>query len=497
MGELMTNFIGSKSLEIDLIASVAELTPAIVLMVSQDHRVVYMNNFSEVIFGITEPIATPMNLFEIFSLVDMRCPVNSDYFLDRKNLNKKIDSIQWRVLVVEGSDYIVITGYDELSQSMGISGSGFEQIIDHTPGSIYWKDTEGRYLGCNRFMVNTAGLNSRDDIVGKTDHDLWPDNASRIRENDLSVINSGEPVWLEEKVSLDNKSPMYFASSKIPLRDDANRIIGIIANSIDITKLKNTEQALLQEKRKVEESNRVKQDFIENMEHDIRTPLNGILGVANILLDQDDLDEEKREMFTDILICSKELLGYFDRILDFSRLENGLVPVVDEPFSIRKMTESLVSIHKVAVNQKPLDLYADIESKVPEILLGDPYRIQRILLNLIGNAVKFTPQGRVDVSVSYIAGKEDVRSGILKLVVKDTGIGISKDRQRGIYEKFTRGTPSNQGIFKGQGLGLRIVKQFVSELDGDIYLSSEINKGSEFDIYLPVKTSLKKGVSHD
>ena len=156
-----------------------------------------------------------------------------------------------------------------------------------------------------------------------------------------------------------------------------------------------------------------------------------------------------------------------------------------------------MSIHKVAVNQKPLDLYADIESKVPEILLGDPYRIQRILLNLIGNAVKFTPQGRVDVSVSYIAGKEDVRSGILKLVVKDTGIGISKDRQRGIYEKFTRGTPSNQGIFKGQGLGLRIVKQFVSELDGDIYLSSEINKGSEFDIYLPVKTSLKKGVSHD
>lgn len=487
----------SKCFEVDVIAPVAELTQAIVLVVNASQQVIYMNSFSKSIFGISEDTRLPINLFETFSLVDMRCPVGSSYFLDKKKLVKKIDSVQWKVSLIDESENIIITGHDEAHQSMGISGSGFEQIIDHTPGSIYWKDTDGRYLGCNRFMVKTAGLNSRDEIIGKTDYELWPGNAKKIRDNDLSVIDSGEPLWLEEKVDLENKAPMYFASSKIPLRDEANRIIGIIANSIDITKLKNTEHDLLIEKRKVEESNRVKQDFLENMEHDIRTPLNGILGVANLLLDQENCDEEKREMFSDILICSKELLGYFDRILDFSRLENGLVPVVDEPFSIRKMTESLINIHKVAVNQKALKLNANIEPKVPEILLGDPYRIQRILLNLIGNAVKFTSQGRVDVFVSFLPSELDLRSGILKLVIKDTGIGISKDRQRGIYEKFTRGTPSNQGVFKGQGLGLRIVKQFVSELEGDIYLSSEINRGSEFDIYLPIKTSLKKEASND
>ena len=255
---------------------------------------------------------------------------------------------------------------------------------------------------------------------------------------------------------------MYFASSKIPLRDDKNKIIGVIANSIDITKLKNTENALVLEKRKVEESNRVKQDFIENIEHDIRTPLNGIFGAAHILLDQ-EMDSEKKGLLSDVLLCSKELLGYFEGILDFSRLESGLVPVVDEPFSIRKMSLSIINIHEIAAKQKKLDLFFDVESNVPEVLFGDPYRIQRIILNLIGNSVKFTIKGRIDLCVSFVGGKSSTRSGILKVVVRDTGIGISKASQRSIYERFTRGTPSNKGIYKGHGLGLRIVKQFVSE----------------------------------
>jgi len=362
------------------------------------------------------------------------------------------------------------------------------QIIDGTPGSVYWKDKNGRYLGCNLFMVKTAGLQSKDDIIDKTDADLWPMNAGKIRENDLLVINTGSQIAFEEAIKLQDGTIMYFASSKMPLKDDNGNVIGIIGNSLDITKLKETERELAAAKEKAEVSNQAKTAFIQNMEHDIRTPFNGIWGLANILAER-ETDQEKKILLSEISTCAKELLDYCDSILDFSRTEHHVVSVLDKIFNIKELVDSVIKIESSAATHKNLILSLDINPNLPAMLIGDPYRLKRVFINLLSNAIKFTKTGYVKLSAAMVDTKAD-RFCVVKFIVEDTGIGIPEDKQNIIYETFTRGMPSNKNLYKGLGLGLGIVKQFITELDGDIHLESEVNKGTRFTLFLPFKLPL-------
>ncbi len=375
---------------------------------------------------------------------------------------------------------------DEREQSIA---KNLAQVMDCTPGSMYWKDNEGRYLGCNQFMVKTAGLNSLDDIIGKTDFDLWPDNAEKIQANDQYVMESGQTIFLEETVKIQSGETMYFTTAKSPLKDTYGNNIGVIGNSLDITKLKETENALKAAKEKAEASNKAKSEFIHNMEHDIRTPFNGVWGFANILAEREE-DPEKKEFLTGISNCAKELLDYCDSILEFSKVEHGSIPVMEKSFKLFDVVDSAIKIESVAAAHKKLDFSLDYDENLPNVIQGDPYRIKRILLNLLSNAIKFTNEGAIKTSVILENTHTNSRSCIIKFIIEDTGIGIPKDKRNIIYERFTRGTPSNQGIYKGQGLGLRIVKQFVTELDGDIHLTSQTNKGSAFTILLPFRLPL-------
>lgn len=363
------------------------------------------------------------------------------------------------------------------------------QVMDCTPGSLYWKDKEGRYLGCNMFMVKTAGLKFLADIIGKTDFDLWPANAKKICENDQEVMVSGKTIFLEETVKIHSGETMYFTSVKIPLKDERGKIVGVIGNSLDITQLKKTEAELTAAKEKAELSDKAKSEFIRNMEHDIRTPFSGVLGCARMLAERED-NAEKKEFLLDIATCAKELLDYCDSILDFSRVEHGVIPVFEKAFRVRELVDSVMKIEFVAAKYRELDLFVEIQGQVPNVVIGDPYRLKRILLNLVSNAIKFTEKGYVKLSVMLESSKPEKRQCILRFIIEDTGIGISEDKRNIIYERFTRGTPSNQGLYRGPGLGLRVVKQFLTELDGDIHLKSEIDKGTTFTLLLPFKLPL-------
>ena len=476
--------------------AIADNTSDFVIIISDQFSIMYFNQSVANQFSIDHKKAIGKNIFEIFCLAGYKMPVESDYFRDGNRIVVKINDIEWDVSIVLSSrkkQAAILIGRKILSDRDKNIVKSLTQILDCTPGSVYWKDSKGFYLGCNMFMVKTAGLRSPDDIIGKTDFDLWPVNAKKIRENDLKIMESGKAISLEEKVEIQSGKIIHFASSKVPLKDEHGDIIGVICNSLDITKLKEIEIELKDAKEKAELSNKSKSTFIQNMEHDIRTPFSGVWGFANILAEQ-ETDSEKKEFLSNIAICAKELLDYCDSILDFSRIEQGLTPVLEKTFSVKELIDSVMKIESIAAKHKKLTFSVHQNNDLPKIVIGDPYRLKCILLNLVSNAIKFTKEGSINLSVVMVNSNPKNRMCVIKFIVQDTGIGIPEDKRNIIYEKFTRGAPSNQGIYKGPGLGLRIVKQFVTELDGDIHLDSKIDKGTTFTLLLPFKFPLTEDI---
>ena len=184
-----------------------------------------------------------------------------------------------------------------------------------------------------------------------------------------------------------------------------------------------------------------------------------------------------------------ELMAYCNNILDYARDSQNTTPVIEKLFDIRETLNQTFIMAMPAAKHKNLRLIANVSKNVPLKLIGDVYRIKRILVNLIGNAIKFTDKGHVRVSISR-EQQQYARNVTLRLQVEDSGIGIPPDKQEVIYEKFSRINPSNQGVYKGTGLGLRVVKQYIQDLEGDIYLQSEPNEGSTFILDCPLKAPL-------
>lgn len=367
-----------------------------------------------------------------------------------------------------------------------------KNIIENLPGSIYWKNKDGVYLGRNA----TSGESMRrmnfpwrlEDIIGKTDHDLFDKAmADNFRQHDLQVMESGKETSQEEVAYLANDEKIIQLSTKCPLYDEKGIIVGIVGNTVDISHLKQIEAELREAKEQAEQANIIKTEFIRNMEHDIRTPFSGVWGLAN-QLHQHETEPFKKEILADITNCAKELLDYCNGILDFSKIESGTLSFLEKKFNIKELINSIILIESPPAKLKKLQLTLEYDPNIPSILIGDQYRLQRILINLVSNAIKFTHQGHVNLIAKLI--KQLDKQVIIRFIVKDTGIGIPQEKQDFIFEKFTRLNPSNKGIYKGIGLGLRIVKQFMDEIGGEIDLKSEYSKGSSFICTLPFRLPL-------
>lgn|SRR3990167_7659109 len=364
-------------------------------------------------------------------------------------------------------------------------------IVNHLPHYIFWKDRNSIFLGCNQLFAEAAGLRGPEEIIGKTDFDLaWGEDlsASYVADDQMIMESGLSKLNYEELQHQADGSDRIILNSKVPMRDSTGTVIGIMGVYTDITERKQMEVALIEAKEEAETANRLRTEFIRNMEHDIRTPFSGILGVAQLLLDQEE-DAEKRSMLMDMTQCAQELLEYCNSILDLSRLEFGSVPVLMKNFSVRAVIDSVLSMESQVARFKGLALTCEYDTHIPEFLIGDSFRVQRILINLVSNAIKFTERGSVTLRI-ILEKRIDSRHVILKFMVEDTGIGIPEDKQNFIYEKFARLDPSYRGQLRGQGLGLYIVKQLIQELDGDIYLRTVLGQGSCFTVLLPFTVPL-------
>ena len=224
------------------------------------------------------------------------------------------------------------------------------------------------------------------------------------------------------------------------------------------------------------------------MRHDIRTPLSGIVGCAEIIRNA-STNPIKVEEYADNLIQSSEaLLNFLNKILEGIKVATGEIPLLKKKFDFKKNIQDIIDLNKSLAVKKNLDLNLSIDKAIPPYLIGDPVRLQRIILELITNALNFTQQGSVNTELKI--RKHETQKIIIEIKISDTGIGISADRQEEIFTRFTRLTPAYQGVYKGLGLGLSIVKQFIDDLSGEIYVESELNQGTTFTCFIPFQEPL-------
>lgn len=308
--------------------------------------------------------------------------------------------------------------------------------------------------------------------------DLYPEEDMPI----LKALKGEISLGLEDMEIRKGNLITPIRINAIPLYNSEGVLDYAIAVIEDITKVKETEHELINAKKVAEKSLKFKEIFLANMSHEIRTPLNAIIGFTDILSNS-NLGNQEKEFIKIIQTSGMNLLRIINDILDISKIESGMMTFEQHPLSIRDIFQSLQSMLFSRIKDKKVSLFFSTEESFPEVLNGDPVRLTQILLNLIGNAIKFTHDGYVTVSARVL--KENDDSYVISFFVKDTGIGIPKDKLQHIFERFNQVEHSTTRNYGGTGLGLSIAKQLVELQGGSMRVFSEEGKGSEFFFTLP------------
>lgn len=365
-----------------------------------------------------------------------------------------------------------------------------ENIITFIPGSVYWMDRKGTYLGCNNEAAKMIGLHSRDELLGKTIYDIgkdlgWTEGvAEALAKDDKEVMALGEPKNIDQVPFYDaNGDIVYQITNKAPIRDAVGNVIGLVGNSVDITKQKLIEQSLEKAKAEADAANQAKSDFLAMMTHELRTPLNIILGMTQLMKTENCTHEQTIEYLQTITNSGRSLLGLINDILDFSKAQAGKLQLREEPFELEPLLQQLQKEFTVKAEERNITYFVKRLNDLPHYLIVDGQRLRQIIYNLSDNALKFTGHGSVQVSVESFQVSDPGKIG-LRFKIIDTGVGIPKDKINTIFEEFTQISTKTHNQYSrkygGVGLGLAIVRQLIDLMQGKISVDSEYGVGTTF-----------------
>jgi PAS domain S-box-containing protein len=379
-----------------------------------------------------------------------------------------------------------------------------DSIVDHLPIMLFVKDAASlRFERLNQAGEELLGL-SREQILGRNDYDFFPKaEADFFIAKDRDVLDGKKLVDIPEEEIVTRHGKRILHTRKIPLIDEHGQPTHLVGISEDITLAKEAEVALQKAKQAAESASRSKSEFLANVSHEMRTPMNGIIGMTELALDT-DLKPEQREFLNMVKASADALLDVINDILDFSKIEAGKLDLEQIPFPMRDSLGDTMKTLALRAHKKGLELACDVHADVPDNLVGDPGRLRQVIVNLVGNAIKFTEHGEVVVSVSRLQiadrglqierSEENVqKDGVgalssnpqsaicnLQFSVTDTGIGIPRNRQQAIFAPFVQADGSTTRKYGGTGLGLAISASLVELMGGRIWVESESGRGSTF-----------------
>nr|WP_324257927.1 ATP-binding protein [Cellvibrio fontiphilus] len=489
----------------------AESLPCILFTFSAEHSgkctICFCNNNLADIFGITtesliadSPL--PFDQVDIQHRPHIYTQLNQlmygeRTFVDLSFTISRAEKVHWFLLqasaqtgsahtIYEGRIFEITEQYAQQQQVL-TSANYFMHLLDQLPDRFYYKDAQSRYLGGNKAWREQHHINNMNDWIGKSDLDsprFTPEQAERLFREEQAMLKSGIALRTRERVENTDGRIQYADSIKTPVYDNHNQLVGLVGLTRDITQLVETEQALARAKEQAEEATKAKSAFLAVMSHEIRTPMNGVIGCASLLADT-NLTEEQRQLVRTIQSCGEGLLVIINDILDYSKIEAGQIKLVSHQFNLQKLLEETLELFKKAAQNKNLNLVLLIDDQLPLNLISDSTRIRQVLINLIGNAIKFTEAGSITISVQQQNNQQsryrhERKMCQLLFTVKDTGIGIPAELQGNLFQVFTQADNSITRKYGGTGLGLAISKKIIEQMGGKIWLESSPGKGTAF-----------------
>jgi two-component system sensor histidine kinase/response regulator len=356
----------------------------------------------------------------------------------------------------------------------------YHQILESALDAFVGMDSRGLITDWNAQAEATFGWLRSEAMGQMLSQTIIPGRYRDAHERGLRhFLASGEGPVLNKRIEI---SASHRDGREFPVELTISAISGsgthrFAAFARDITERKRSEQELLAAKEAAEQSNRTKSEFLANMSHEIRTPMNGILGMTELVLDT-DLTVEQREHLGLVRLSAESLLSIINDLLDFSKIEAGKMELDLIPFDLRESLGETMMALSFRAHQKGLELVYEVQPEVPEALLGDPGRIRQILINLVGNAIKFTGHGEIFVCVDEQSPGS--ATTVLHFAVKDTGVGIPVEKQEKIFEAFSQADGSMTRKYGGTGLGLTISVRLVEMMGGRVWLESQPGQGSTF-----------------